>query len=136
MNIIEVSETSVENTTGFDNVNDVNHVNDVNSVNDGRKLDPEKIAIMTDRLKRIKSKIENMDKSNQISALYMLTKNKKIKYSENNNGTFINLTDIEDDMLLKIEEFIEYIELQKYEIDDIEKKKDYIENIYFKQNKD
>jgi len=39
-------------------------------------------------------------------------------------------------MLLKIEEFIEYIELQKYEIDDIEKKKDYIENIYFKQNKD
>jgi len=130
MNIIEVSETSVENTTGFDNVNDVN------SVNDGRKLDPEKIALMTDRLKRIKSKIENMDKSNQISALYMLTKNKKIKYSENNNGTFINLTDIEDNMLLKIEEFIEYIELQKYEIDDIEKKKDYIENIYFKQNKD
>jgi len=130
MNIIEVSETSVENTTGFDNVNDVN------SVNDGRKLDPEKIALMTDRLKRIKSKIENMDKSNQISALYMLTKNKKIKYSENNNGTFINLTDIEDDMLLKIEDFIEYIELQKYEIDDIEKKKDYIENIYFKQNKD
>ena len=130
MNIIEVSETSVENTTGFDNVNNVN------DVNDGQKLDPEKIAIMTDRLKRIKSKIENMDKSNQISALYMLTKNKKIKYSENNNGTFINLTDIEDNMLLKIEEFIEYIELQKYEIDDIEKKKDYIENIYFKQNKD
>lgn len=133
MNIIEVSETSVENTTVFDNVN---NVNDVNDVKHGEKLDPEKIALMTDRLKRIKSKIENMDKSNQISALYMLTKNKKIKYSENNNGTFINLTDIEDDMLLKIEDFIEYIELQKYEIDDIEKKKDYIENIYFKQNKD
>ena len=136
MNIIEVSETSVENTTGFDNVNNVNNINNINSVNNGEKLDPEKIALMTDRLKRIKSKIENMDKSNQISALYMLTKNKKIKYSENNNGTFINLTDIEDDMLLKIEDFIEYIELQKYEIDDIEKKKDYIENIYFKQNKD
>ena len=130
MNIIEVSETSVENTIGF------NNVNNINSVVNWKKLDPEKIALMTDRLKRIKSKIENMDKSNQISALYMLTKNKKIKYSENNNGTFINLTDIEDDMLLKIEEFIEYIELQKYEIDDIEKKKDYIENIYFKQNKD
>jgi len=130
MNIIEVSETSLENTTSFDNINRVN------DVKDEEKLDPEKIAIMTDRLKRIKSKIENMDKSNQISALYMLTKNKKIKYSENNNGTFINLTDIEDNMLLKIEEFIEYIELQKYEIDDIEKKKDYIENIYFKQNKD
>ena len=130
MNIIEVSETSVENTIGF------NNVNNINSVVNWKKLDPEKIALMTDRLKRIKSKIENMDKSNQISALYMLTKNKKIKYSENNNGTFINLTDIEDDMLLKIEDFIEYIELQKYEIDDIEKKKDYIENIYFKQNKD
>ena len=96
----------------------------------------ETIAIKTERLKRIKTKIENMDKSNQIGALYMISKNKSIKYSENNNGTFINLTDIDPSMLSKIEDFIEYIELQKYQIEDIEKKKDSIENIFFKQNKE
>ena len=94
--------------------------------------DTEKILQKTERLKRIKSKIEKMDKDNQISALYMISKNKTIKYSENNNGTFINLSNIQDDVLTKIEEFIEYIELQKFQIDDIEHKKAYIENIHFK----
>lgn len=94
----------------------------------------EKITIKTERLKRIKTKIENMDKTNQISALYMISKNKTVKYSENNNGTFINLTDIDETMLDKIEDFIQYIELQKHQIDDIEKKKASIENIYFQQN--
>lgn len=94
-------------------------------------LSTEIIAEKSDRLKRIKIRIEKMDKINQISILYMITKNKSIKYTENNNGTFINLSNIEDDMLLKIEDFIQYIELQKFDIEDIEKKKDYIENIYF-----
>ena len=94
-------------------------------------LSTEIIVEKSDRLKRIKIRIEKMDKINQISILYMITKNKSIKYTENNNGTFINLSNIEDDMLLKIEDFIQYIELQKFDIEDIEKKKDYIENIYF-----
>ncbi len=99
-------------------------------------LNPDIIAEKTVRLKKIKSKIENMDKNNQIGALYMITKNKNIKFSENTNGTFINLTDIDNNMLLKLEDYIEYVELQKNEIDDIEKEKINIENIYFKQNKE
>ena len=77
-----------------------------------------------------------MDKNNHISALYMISKNKSIKYSENSNGTFINLTELDNSMLSKIENFIEYIEIQKYDIEDIEKKREQLENIYFKQNKE
>ena len=99
-------------------------------------LTAEIIEEKSDRLRRIKTRIEKMDKNNQISALFMISKNNKIKYSENNNGTFINLTSIDENMLVKIEEFIEYIELQKCDIEDIENKKQHIENIYFKQNKD
>ena len=99
-------------------------------------LDPQFIADKTIRLKKIKTKIEIMDKNNQIAALYMITKNKNIKCSENNNGTFINLSQLDNNMLLKLEEFIEYIELQKNEIEDIEKKRINIENIYFKTNKE
>ena len=99
-------------------------------------LTAEIIEQKSDRLRRIKTRIEKMDKNNQISALFMISKNNKIKYSENNNGTFINLTSIDENMLVKIEEFIEYIELQKCDIEDIENKKQHIENIYFKQNKD
>ena len=99
-------------------------------------LTAEIIEEKSDRLRRIKTRIEKMDKNNQISALFMISKNNKIKYSENNNGTFINLTSIDENMLVKIEEFIDYIELQKCDIEDIENKKQHIENIYFKQNKD
>ena len=99
-------------------------------------LNPDIIAEKTIRLKKIKSNIEKMDKNNQIGALYMISKNKNIKYSENLNGTFINLTDMDNNMLLKLEQYIEYIELQKNQIDDIEKEKKNIENIYFKQNKE
>lgn len=103
---------------------------------EGTILTSEIIEEKSDRLRRIKIRIEKMDKNNQISALFMISKNNKIKYSENNNGTFINLTSIDENMLVKIEEFIEYIELQKCDIEDIENKKQHIENIYFKQNKE
>ncbi len=39
-------------------------------------LTPEIIEEKSDRLRRIKSRIEKMDKNNQISALFMITKNK------------------------------------------------------------
>lgn len=107
-----------------------------NNLDNNSLLTAEIIEEKSDRLRRIKSRIEKMDKNNQISALFMISKNNKIKYSENNNGTFINLTSIDENMLVKIEEFIEYIELQKCDIEDIENKKQHIENIYFKQNKD
>ncbi len=107
-----------------------------NNIEGSSILTAEIIEEKSDRLRRIKTRIEKMDKNNQISALFMISKNNKIKYSENNNGTFINLTSIDENMLVKIEEFIDYIELQKCDIEDIENKKQHIENIYFKQNKD
>lgn len=122
MDIVSIVNTN-DSTVKSDSVNDIN-------------VDQIEIANKTTRLKKIKSKIENMDKSNQIAVLFMVTKNKNIKYSENSNGTFINLTEIQDSMLLKLEEFIAYTEIQKHEIENIENKKEYIENIYFKQNKD
>ena len=118
------------------NIEDNIEHNPGNNLDNNSLLTAEIIEEKSDRLRRIKTRIEKMDKNNQISALFMISKNNKIKYSENNNGTFINLTSIDENMLVKIEEFIDYIELQKCDIEDIENKKQHIENIYFKQNKD
>ena len=98
------------------------------------EISQEEIYLKSERLNRLKNKIELMEKSNHIEALHIIYQDKSIKLSENNNGTFINLTDIDETMLDKIEDFIQYIELQKHQIDDIEKKKASIENIYFQQN--
>lgn len=83
------------------------------------------------RLKHIKEQIERMDKNNHISALYILSQNKSIKYSENSNGVFINLTELPDDMIKQLEDFIIYINKQKKDIDEVEIKKNDLESSYF-----
>ena len=94
------------------------------------------IDIKTNNLISIKKNIEKMDVSNHIELLYLFSKDKNIKFNENSNGTFINLTDLDDSVIEKINNFINYINKQNNEINDIEIKKKYLENIFFKQNKD
>ena len=75
-----------------------------------------KIILAENKIKRlntIKEQIEKMEKNNHISALYMISQNKSIKYSENSNGIFINLTELPDDMINRLEDFIVYINKQK-----------------------
>jgi len=92
----------------------------------------QEITGRSDRLTKLKDKIEKMDKSNHIEALYMVSQNKSIKLTENNNGTFINLTELNDKMIEKLEDFIVYVTKQNSDIDDIESKKEELENIFFK----
>lgn len=95
----------------------------------------QKISTRTDRLTKLKDKIESMNKSNHIEALYMISKNTSIKLTENNNGTFINLTDLDNNMIEKLEEFVQYVAKQNSVLDNIESKKEELENIYFKESK-
>lgn len=95
----------------------------------------QEITGRTDRLTKLKDKIELMDKSNHIEALYMISQNQSIKLTENNNGTFINLTDLDNNMIEKLEEFVQYVAKQNSDLNDIESKKDELENIYFKETK-
>ena len=95
----------------------------------------QEITGRTDRLIKLKDKIELMNKSNHIEALYMISQNRSIKLTENNNGTFINLTDLDNNMIEKLEEFVQYVAKQNSDLNDIESKKDELENIYFKETK-
>ena len=95
----------------------------------------QEITGRTDRLTKLKDKIELMDKSNHIEALYLISQNQSIKLTENNNGTFINLTDLDNNMIEKLEEFVQYVAKQNSDLNDIESKKDELENIYFKETK-
>tara|TARA_Y100000816_G_C25624047_1_gene333037 strand:+ start:80 stop:439 length:360 start_codon:yes stop_codon:yes gene_type:complete len=94
------------------------------------------VEIKTNKLTNIKKKIENMNNINHTELLYIFSRNNSIQYNENSNGTFINLTDLDNDIIDKLEEFINYVNKQNIEINDIEHKKLSLENIFFKQNKE
>ena len=103
-----------------------------NVVLDNNKADN---SIDPSRLIALRDKIENFDKPQQIQILRIL-KNKKIGLNENKNGIFLNLTNLQEEVILELENFINHIDnqeiiLQKNEI----LKQDYKET-YFKDNKD
>lgn len=85
----------------------------------------------------IKDTIERMEKCHQIEVLKIFYSEKINSINENNNGVFINLVDISDNIIQKLEEYIIYVDKQQKHLFNIEQQKITIENNFFnKDNKD
>ena len=59
-------------------------------------------------LKKIKEKIDQLEMCEHFELLKIFIKN-DVKYTENNNGIFINMNKLEDDILGDFENYISYI---------------------------
>ena len=114
-----------EDNLNEDNLNEENLNLNVNEEN-LKNYDIQK----SEYLNNIKQTIENMDKVHHIEILKILT-NENINFNENNNGTFINLTDLNDDIILKLQNYIDYFKKQQNQLINLEEQKKQIENCYF-----
>jgi len=93
---------------------------------------------MTDKIEmliKMKNTIECMDKNNQIEVLRLLHKNNAI-LNENKNGIHINLTELNDNTLSNIYNFVDYINTQENKLNDDEDEKQKYKNMFFVNNKD
>ena len=89
-----------------------------------------------EKLIYLRDKIENLDKIHHIEILRIL-KNNNIAFTENRNGIFVNMILCNNNTILQIETFLNFIENQNKHLDDIEKTKDEFMTKYFKKgNKD
>ena len=84
-------------------------------------------------INQLKERIENMPKYHQIEVLRILSKIPNIKTNENNNGTFINLTEQSSDIITQLEKYADYVEEQQKNLNLVEKKKEQIEQNFFTQ---
>jgi hypothetical protein len=75
---------------------------------------------MIENIISLKDKIESLNKHHQIEILRILKQDKTITLNENNNGVFINITDIDNDLYNKLNDYIEYVDNQKNNIETIE----------------
>lgn len=91
---------------------------------------------MASNLNFLKEKIEDLDKFHQIEILRILNKNTSSILNENNNGVFINLTNINDTVIEEIEKYLDYVKKQEKQLTEIELQKDILSNTFFKDNKD
>ena len=91
---------------------------------------------MASNLNFLKEKIEALDKFHQIEILRILNKDDSCILNENNNGVFINLTNINEKVIEEIEKYLDYVKTQEKQLTEIEQQKNMLSNTFFKDNKD
>ena len=85
-------------------------------------------------LEHIRKEIEKMNKFHQVEILKLLKTYPDLKLNENNNGTFINMVEIDDNIIDKILKYIKYVEHQEQNLSQIENKKINIKTQYFESS--
>ena len=83
------------------------------------------------KLEKIKEDIENMNRFHQIEILKCLKKDDNIQLNENKNGIFINLSEVSEDIITDLENYILYVNKQEAQLGDHEKKKENLQNTNF-----
>ena len=97
------------------------------------ELCKEKI-LKQDKIRQIKDIIEKLDTQEHIEILRIFKKYKKVIINENSNGIFINITDLDNNIIVELEEHLEYLKNQKNHINEVEKKKEIFINNFFSKN--
>lgn len=85
-------------------------------------------------LENIISDVETLNKQEHIEILRILkSNNSNIKITENNNGCFINLNDVDENTLEQIQKFIFFITDKNKELDNYESLKNNILENYIEK---
>lgn len=91
------------------------------------------------QLELLRERIESLDKFHQVEILKIL--HRSVDHSllnENNNGIFVNLTNLDKKVIDQIDNYMKYIAKQETQLDAFETQKEEIKIKYFfqKENKD
>ncbi len=89
------------------------------------------INIKDINISELRDRIEAASKFHHIEILRILSKRPNIVLNENNNGTFINLTEQNEEVIKILYAYVNYIDAQQKHLDVIENEKNRIESAYF-----
>jgi len=84
-------------------------------------------------LNAMKDRIEQMTKNYQIEVARLLINTHNIAYDENQNGLFINMAQMTEEVKTSLQQFIEYVDLQEQQLNADETEKDGLKDIFFKK---
>jgi hypothetical protein len=84
-------------------------------------------------LQGLKESIEKMSKFHQIEILRILSSSNNVCLNENNNGTFVNLTDQSEDIIVELKKYVKYVNEQQSYLSIVENEKSRLEKIFNKE---
>uniref|UniRef100_A0A6C0EVF2 NET domain-containing protein n=1 Tax=viral metagenome TaxID=1070528 RepID=A0A6C0EVF2_9ZZZZ len=118
------------------NISKINMV-DALDLNAGLDIDVEVEEVSIADLNIVREKIESMPKFNQIEVLRILSRRKNVTLNENKYGIHINLTEVDKAIIDELNVYINYVNAQELNLNEMELQKEEFKNIYFtKDNKD
>ena len=82
-------------------------------------------------LEDVKTKIEKMSKSHQQEVLASLVKKSNVPISENQNGSFINLSSLKTSDVLGLKKFVDYVMAQETTLEETERQKKELKDEFF-----
>jgi len=82
----------------------------------------------------LRDKIQKLNKFHQLE-IFRIFKTQNAAYTENRNGIFINMNNLDKDTLKILEEYLNYVSTQQDHLDTIERQKEQYKISFFKDNK-
>ena len=90
---------------------------------------------MVDDLKKLRDMIQELDSIHQLQ-IFKILKENNIKYTENSNVIFINMTLLDKTTLKQIHNIIKYVNLQQKQLESVEDIKAKYQKEFYKGNKE
>jgi hypothetical protein len=87
-------------------------------------------------LNLLKENIEALSQFHQIEILKLLKQDDTCTLNENTNGVFINLTNVSENVISKLANYLDYVNEQESQLNEIEQQKSSLSNTFFKDIKD
>jgi len=81
-------------------------------------------------LNYIRETIENMNKFNQIEVLRIMNKHNDVTLNENKYGVHINISELKNDIIDELANYIKYVNTQEVTLHQDEKQKESFKNIH------
>lgn len=82
-------------------------------------------------INNLKKVIETLSPEHHIEILSIIMKHKDVCINENNNGTFVNLSEMDSNIIKELEKYVDYVIKQQNHLDIVEKEKKRIEKEFF-----
>ena len=99
-----------------------------------KEKEKEEISINKYELNSMRDTIESMSKFNQIEVLRIM-KSHNVILNENKYGVHINLSDVKPNILEHLKHFIQYVQIQENNLNNVEQQKETFKNTFFSNNK-
>ena len=83
----------------------------------------------------LRDKIQALEKFHQIE-IFKIFKTQNINYTENKNGIFINMNDLNNKTIKIIKKYLHYVSTQQTQLAAVEQQKEKYKQCFFKDNKE